>query len=1123
MKKICTGKCISQIKCQNLIRIMKITFTLFLLFTSGLFASEVNSQMARVNISVKNVNTRTVLNEIERQTDYLFIFSPEDINMERATSISAENQPVAQVLSSLFRETDISYAMEGYNIFLLKEDEINAGKTGLTQLSQSDKITIRGLVIDESGEPVIGANVVEKGTTNGVTTDMEGSFILNIVQNSIVQISYIGYIPQEVAVRNQSNITIVLIEDTKVLDEIVIIGYGSVRKSDLTGSVSSISSDKVTQVKSVSNIAQTLQGQMSGVMANQRSGQPGEAINIIIRGANSISGGNDPLYVVDGMLLESLSSQLNPDDIQNIEILKDASATAIYGSRGANGVIMITTKRGSEGKPQVSYSGYFGGQTLRKKLDLIDAHDFAILQNEVAANDGTALPWTDSAINALGKGTDWQDEVYRTGAVQNHDISLKGGSTNTKYYTSFGYFSQDGIIRNSGFDRISFRVNFDQTITSKIDLSTSLSIQNSKYKQAVYTGADGGGGIPFTTMVMPSTQGIYNEDGTYTRFTGVSWGETNPVGISKEVYNPTNSTRVIGNGRLNIEIIDGLTLRLSAGIDQENSRTDYYAPSTITLGQTSQGNGRAYKNYSNKITFLNENILSYNKTFENHTFDAMAGYTYQYYKYENLNSGTATGFISDIYQNNNIGAAEIKAQPSSGFNDNTLVSYLGRINYNYLNKYYITLTGRYDGSSKFGENNKYAFFPSGALAWRVSEEEFIQDVDAISNLKLRLSYGTSGNQAISSYQTLSRLNNVNLFFDGKNNTGFVQQSLENKDLKWESTSQFDIGFDLNFLNDRIQLTADYYYKKTTDLLLPVRLPPSSGFSSVIRNVGSIGNRGWEAQISTLNFDKDFKWNTVLTLSQNKTEVLDLGNDVDGNPITYLESGTGGNWFPIIVGESMRQLYGQTVVGVYQTDDEAIQNGEPTKKAGDYKFKNFDGQGNVDDSDKRIISHLEPKLIFGLNNTFAYKNIDLSILLVGTYGNDIANEFRKYNLTVNGNWTPTQEAFDNRWRGQGTSNKIDKPSANSASSIRDYANTLWVEDGSYIRVRDITLGYTFPKNMLKPISSLYVYISGQNLFTFTNYSGYDPEAVFNSNTAINGWDRGVYPSTKSVIGGIKVTF
>ncbi|MDR0756596.1 MAG: TonB-dependent receptor [Tannerella sp.] len=988
------------------------------------------------------------------------------------------------------------------------------------------KTRITGTVVDRTGDPVIGANIVEKGVaSNGTVTDVDGKFSLSVSPGATLVVSYIGYITQEVSVLSAlagGDLPIIrLIEDTRVLEDVIVIGYGTVKKSDLTGSVASVSSEKVTQVKAVSNIAHALQGLAAGVQANQRSGQPGESVMIKIRGTNSIGASNAPLYVVDGMLLESLSAQLNPGDIQNIEILKDASATAIYGSRGANGVIMITTKRGAEGKATVSYDGYFGVQQLRRKIELTDAREFATLQNEVAANGGDPLPWTAAQIEALGKGTDWQDEVYRSGMVHNHDISVAGGAGSTKYYSSLGYFDQEGIIRNSGFERISFRINVDQKISKKVDLSTNLSVQNSKYVQAIYSGADGGGGIPFTTMVMPATQGIYNDDGTYTRFTGVSWGETNPVGLSNEVYNPNNSLRMIGNLRLNYEIVDGLSLRINAGIDLNNSKSDYYAPSTITIGQSSEGNGRASKNYSNSMSFLNENLLTYTKTFDDHNLDLLGGITYQYDQSENLNSGTATGFINDVYQNNNLGAANVKAQPSTGYGDAQLNSYLGRINYNYKNKYYATVTGRYDGSSRFGENNKYAFFPSGALVWRISEEAFMQEIESISNLKLRTSYGISGNQAISSYQTLARLNNVNVYMGGRDNTGFVQGSLEYKNLKWESTGQFDIGVDLNLLNDRIQLTADFYNKKTNDLLLNVTMPPSTGFGSVLQNAGSVQNRGWEFQATTVNVDwKDFKWTSVLTLMHNRTKVLSLGSDALGNPITYKEIGTGGNWFPMLLGESMQQLYGYIVDGVYQSDQEAVQNGEPTKKAGDYKFRDTDGSGIVDGDDRRIVTNLEPKLTFGFNNTLRYKNFDLSILFVGSYGNDIVNEFRKYNITMNGNWMPSREAFNNRWQGPGTGNSIDKPSKASGSSIRDYANSLWVEDGSYLKIRDITLGYTFPS--LKFASSLYVYVSAQNWLTWTSYSGYDPEASWSSAT-INGWDRGVYPSTKSITGGLKVTF
>ncbi|MEO5999171.1 MAG: SusC/RagA family TonB-linked outer membrane protein, partial [Chitinophagaceae bacterium] len=636
-----------------------------------------------------------------------------------------------------------------------------------------------------------------------------------------------------------------------------------------------------------------------------------------------------------------------------------------------------------------------------------------------------------------------------------------------------------------------------------------------------YFNADGGGGVPFTTMVMPPTQGPYDANGKYTVFTGVPWGQTNPYGISKEEHRFNPSLRLIGNATVTYAIVNGLKLRLSAGVDNSWSRTDYYAPSTLSL----YVNGGAFENYSNTSTIVNENLLNYNRTFNKHIIDAVGGITYQASKSQNLNSGTATGFLTDIYQNNNINASTVKAVPGTGYNDNKLVSYLGRVNYTYSRKYLLTLTGRYDGSSRFSENHKYGFFPSGAVGWRVSEESFMQPIRAISNLKLRASYGLSGNQAIGNYQTLGQLSNQNITLNNAPVTGYYLSRLENKNLKWETTKQLDIGIDMGFFNERLTLAADYYDKKTSDLLLNVTLPTSSGFSTVLQNVGAVGNKGYEFQLTgRILTGNSLQWTSIGTFSHNKTKILDLGKDAQGNPITYKEVGTGGNWFPMILGQSMQQLFGYKVLGVYQSDAEAVTNGEPTKKAGDYKFQTT--PGNILANDNRVIlSHFEPKFTFGFNNNFSYNNLSLSFLIVGSYGNDIANEFRKYNITLNGKWTPTKEAYNNRYIAGKGANMFDRPQFdNSGSAIRDYANSLWKENGSYLRFRDITLAYDFTPSFLKSIkiSSLQVYVSAQNYITLTKYSGYDPEASWQSAT-INGWDRGNYPGTKGITGGLKVNF
>lgn len=993
-----------------------------------------------------------------------------------------------------------------------------------------NQTNIRGKVVDSSGAAVAGATVKVTNSATSTFSNAAGEFSIAASIGQTLEITAVGYSTKTISIVDSSPLQIILEQGSESIDEVVVVGYGSVRKSDLTGSVSTISSKQITQVNAVSNVAQALQGQAAGVRVNQASGQPGEGMKIQIRGTNSLAGGNDPLYVVDGMPLDALSAQINPEDIESVSVLKDASSTAIYGSRGANGVIMITTKKGKSGETKVGFSTYLGNQNLRKKIDVLGARDFATLQNEVAQNEGKALPWTQTQIDGLSNGTDWQDLVYRNAKVQNYDLNMSGGSDKTKYFTSFGYFNQDGIIRNSGFDRLSFRGNIDHTIHEKFNILTTFSIQNSKYAKAQFESADGGGGIPWSSMVLPPTMNVFDENGNYTKFTGVSWGETNPVGLTDNWNRNDNNLRIIGNINLNYSITPDLKLKLSAGIDNSNNKYNEYFPGNISLGQRTDADGKpiygaAYKQHSTSTTFINENVLEYNKRIDIHNINAVAGFTYQTSKYDYLNSGTAVGFLSDVFEYNNIQSAITKALPNSGFSDNKLISYLARVNYGLLDRYMLTLTGRYDGSSRFGLNNKFAFFPSAAFAWTVSNEEFMKDASSISLLKLRTSYGKAGNQAIGSYQTLPNVSSTDIAFDNAINTAFYLSALANPNLKWETTAQFDIGFELGLWGDKLRFEADYYKKKTSDLLLNVTLPGSSGFGSVLQNIGLVENKGFEFAVSSRPVSReDFKWNTSLNITANRTKVLDMGNDANGNPITYKEIGTGGNWFPTLVGQSMMQLYGYTVEGIYQSKQEAIDNGEPNKDAGDYKFKNWDGEGVVNDSDDRtILTNFEPKFTFGFNNEFTYKKFDLSFLIVGSFGNDMVNEFRKYNISMNGDWNVTQEAFDNRYTGNGNA-KFDKPSDNSGSAIRDYANSLWVEDGSYLRLRDVTLGYTFGNDKISSLklSNLRFYVSMQNFLTITKYSGYDPEVSWAA-ASVNGWDRGNYPSFKSITAGLRVNF
>ncbi|GAB3650174.1 TonB-dependent receptor [Echinicola sediminis] len=1105
---------------------MKLTLILILVGVMKVSASAY-SQNVKLALDLHQATVEQVFEEIKSQSEFNFLYRSDLIKEIPKVNVNLRKVSLEKVLDQILVPHEFTYEIHDKTVIIRKKETKKADETPLQQEVKGIEIT--GTVTDENGQPIPGAAVQVQGTTIGTVTDIDGKYNIDVEEGSTLAFSFLGYKRKEVIVGNQTVLNVSMLPDTQALEEVVVVGYGSVRKSDLTGAVASISSEDITQVNAVSNLAQTLQGQSPGVQVSQSSGQPGDFMRIKVRGTNSLGAGNDPLYVVDGLPLDGLTAQFNPEDIASISVLKDASATAIYGSRGANGVIMITTKKGKTGKAQVSYNTYYGIQSLRKKIDVINASQFAQLQNEVAQNDGVELPWTPTEIDALGSGTDWQKLTYRDAPVQNHDLSISGGNDKTKYYSSFGYFNQEGIIRNSGFERMSFRTNIDHTFSQKTTFNTSFSIQNSKYNQAQFKSADGGGGIPFTTMVMPPTQGVYNPDGSYTRFTGVPWGQTNPVGLSDNWHNMDNNLRIIGNASFSYEILEGLKLKLSAGLDNGFNRADVYFPSNISLGQRSDADGNPVfgvgsKSYSNSATFINENVLEYTKAFGLHDVNALGGISYQSSKREGLNSGNAIGFLSDIYENNNISSAVTKALPSSSFTDNKLMSYYGRFNYVYNNKYYVTLTGRYDGSSRFSANNKYAFFPSGAVAWTLSEEEFLKNSYAVSYLKLRASYGASGNQAISNYQTLANLSSRDVVLDNQLYTGFVLSSLENPNLKWETTRQLDIGVDLGFFDDKLLFEADYYNKRTSDLLLNVTLPGSGGFGSVLQNVGVVQNRGLEFMVSTENDFGNVHLSSSLNVTRNRTKVLDLGSDAYGNPITFKEIGTGGNWFPTIVGQSMMQLYGFTVEGVYQTDQEALDNGEPNKKAGDYRFRNWDGEGVVNDTDDRtVLSNLEPKFTFGFNNRLSYKAFDLSILIVGSYGNDIVNEFRKYNLTLNGKWAPTKEFYDNRWQGEGSSTTAERPSSRAGSSVRDYANSLWVEDGSYLRLRDITLGYTFkPTFLSQGAGSIRAYLSAQNYLTFTKYSGYDPEVSWAA-ASINGWDRGNYPASKSITAGLKLNF
>lgn len=1005
----------------------------------------------------------------------------------------------------------------------------------LSALAQSNRpVTVSGLVTSaESSQGIPGANVMVKNTQQGTTTNANGEFTLAAPAGSLVLIvSSIGFQTQEVPVSGQSKLTIALQADNRSLNEVIVVGYGTVKKSDLTGSVSSVRAAELKQTP-IANFVQGLQARASGVQVTQNSGAPGGSISVRIRGNNSISGSSEPLYVVDGFPIAggdnpvagggsglgndngnrlSVLSTLNPNDIESMEVLKDASATAIYGTRGANGVVLITTKRGKSGKTRVSYDGYYGQQQIRKTLDVMNATQFAKYENEIT---GTQLyPNPDQ----LGQGTDWQSLIFRKAPMQSHQLSVSGGNERSQFALSMNYFDQDGIIINSNFKRGSVRVNLDNTISKNLKIGTSLTYTYSVNNGAITaTLGDGGpaGGIILSALTAPPVFSPYNADGSPTIFTNRYLDLNNPVALATEVMNRNTTRRFLGNIFADWTITNGSTYRASFGGDLVTDTRDSYVTRNIRAG--SQVNGIGGKGNANTNTVLHESLLNYHRLFGVHDVNVTGVFSTQG-QLQTADAMTGQQFPNDLVLNNNLSQASILTIASNK-QAWRLDSYTGRINYNYKSKYLLTLTGRVDGSSRFGDNNKYGFFPSVAGAWRVSEEGFMQGQQVLSDLKLRASYGITGNADIPLYNSLSRLNSVgNYNFNNVRTIGIAAANISNPDLKWEKSAQADIGLDFGLLNNRIQVTADVYYKKTTDLLLSRTIPLSSGFGSVFGNFGSVENRGIEVTVNAGVLNGPLKWDINGNISANRnkltlidgtrTEIIPGGGDASIGAFT--------NNSILRVGAPIGSFYGYVFDGIYQTGDNI-----PTGRIpGNIRYRDLNGDGVISGADQTIIGNPNPSYIFGINNTLKYKGFDLSLFVQGVQGNQIFAVSR-VRLEAGAGAINQYATYVNRWTSTNPSNQYLKASTGQRVNQSD----IHIEDGSFVRFKNITLGYTIPAaGKLAWLANSRVYVSANNFATLTNYSGYDPEVNTAGQNNLNlGVDNIGFPVSKSFIAGLQLNF
>lgn len=1094
---------------------MRISTFLLMVCVFCSYAGNAHSQNAKVSIHMNNVKLDKILNEIENQTDYLFIYNNQ-VDINKIISVKVKNEAVAQVLDRILSGTGINYELEGTHIILTTEaiKDLHA---------QQQAKTVTGTVTDVSGEPIIGANIRIKGTTTGTITDIDDNFSIEAEPQSVIEVSYIGYLTQETVINNQKSIRFLLKEDTKTLDEVVVIGYGVQKKADLTGSVANINTEKLN-TQSNANIGQALQGKIAGVDIVSQGGAPGSGTRIMVRGIGTLNNAS-PLYIVDGMYMNSID-HINPNDIASIDVLKDASSAAIYGSRAANGVIIVTTKEGSntEGKPIIDLSVNLGISTASKFLDMLDAKGWA--EVTTIARQAIGKPALDMATDLANKpDNDWQDIMFRPALMQNYNLSVKGGGKYSTYYTGLGYFNQDGIVKGTNYQRYNIQSKNDYK-RGIFSAGTNLIISFS-HDKPLHQELRGG----MIGTILQSVPTLEKYDDTREGGYGGTYGDVvnipHPLAIIDDNimdrYN--ENVKIFANLYAQIELFKGLKYKLNLTPDFSFERYKNYL-NKYDFGLATNSITQLTERQRRRRNILVENLLTFDRTFGEHKISALAGYTYQDSRFRHIQA-----YGEGLPQ----GLEEIDAATTNRSNEgnswrSVLTSILGRVFYSYQNKYLFTATIRRDGSSKFGKNNRYGYFPSFSLGWNVAEEKFMENVHWLDQLKLRGGYGVLGNQEIDNYQYSSTITTGINYPDG--NGGLLQgafpKNFANPDIKWEETAMTNVGIDFMAFNNRLSLTADYYVKNTKDILLTVPIPISSGGANdPIRNAGKIRNNGFEFNLGWMDQpNPDISYGINLIGSFNKNKVIAMGSEsgsIKGGStnqnITTSETKAGypigGYWLISTAG----YFNSQEEVDAYAKDGKKIQ---PAAEPGDIKFVDANNDGVINDDDRVFQGSPFPDFTFALNGNMRYKNFDLSIGLQGVLGNKIYNATRQTleDVTKGSNflascldyWTPENKNASHprlTW---------DDPNRNTRAESDRY-----LENGSYLRLRSVQLGYTFPQTWFKgAIQHARVYINAENLFTITSYSGYSPD-VNADNANYRGFDNFIYPTNRTFMLGLNVTF
>lgn len=1110
-----------------------LTMTALLCLNAGIFAQS-------VSLNLGNVSVKEAMNKVKDTSGYSFVYSKGDIDTGKKVSVKA--QQLDEAIRQILDGQNVTYEIKGKNIIIKR---ITAGR----QKGNSRKVS--GVVKDSQGEPIIGANVSVKGTSMGTITDINGNYELDIPNGSTISISYIGFLTQEIASHDKSVLDIVLKEDAKSLDEVVVVGYGTMKKSDLTGAITQVKAKDLPQTGNMS-LGQMLTGKAAGMQVSLQSAQPGGGVWMQIRGNASGGAGNSgPLYVIDGFPItsdnvepgsgnqyssgnKSALNNLNPADIESIEILKDASATSIYGARAANGVVLITTKRGKEGeKPKIQYSGSVSFQKRVKQIDMLDAQGFMTETNRVLYEDwlsdnritpyGTTDPstvapyspkYTDEQI-ANAQTTDWLGAVERTGIITQHNLSLTGGTDKSSYYISGNYYNHQGVIKNNGIERYSGRVNFDQKLGNYFKAGINLNLSEVKSDNvALGSGGNENAGVIRAAMNANPSLPIYDEEGNYTLDPDQPY-LANAVSLL-EMKDQSTIDQVLGNFYLSVNPLKGLEVKMNAGFQQNKGTRNTYIPKTTLYGQKAGGSAsRAYSNQSSKLFDV---TASYNTIFnEKHHLSAMAGYSYQHFKSDGFNAGNSR-FISDAFTWNNLAAGE-NSKPSVGSygSEEVLGSVFARLNYNYDSRYLISATIRGDASSKFAENHQWGYFPSVAVAWRVINEKFMQKQEVISDLKLRVSLGQTGNSNIGNNALALYSTGYNFNFGDSESIGVAQSQLANPNLKWETTTELNVGLDFGFFQNRITGSMEYFTRRVSNLLDSKTLMQYNPISSVVANIGVKGSKGFELGINTRNFIGAFTWSSDFVFSfyrdrwiernpQWKKAIYESEKDMLNPYYLYLSDG-------LVQPEDMNP------------DGTCKIPHMPNAKPGMIKYKDVNGRdengnllpgpdGKLDDADIVYLGTRTSKFYLGFGNTFTYKGFDLNIFFYGYFGRKLENP--AYDWYLKRSWflkngVNMAQAVTDRWSHDNPTGKY----PNSIMNPYERSSDFWLENANFLRCKNITLGYTVPniKKLDKFIQSLRIYGDVQNPFVITKYSGVDPEMD----------SMAAYPTQLTVSFGVDITF